>query len=150
MRAERRPHEPERVLMGDRRQVLASQWPGTGAAEHRPVAAGLPVAETPAGRPEVQPPAAGHRAERPGGADVGTAGDRRAGQGRAVAGCHHTVTGRPARVRSITRRRRSALSRTATASPPWCRPTSRVIAVYRPLTWPENSNGRELMLSYPG
>ena len=57
MRAERCPHKPERVLMGDRRQVLADEWPGAGMAEHGPVAAGLPVTKAPSDRQEVQPPA---------------------------------------------------------------------------------------------
>jgi len=76
MRAERCPHEPERVLVGDRHEVLTGERPGGGMAEHGPVAAGLPVTEPPGHWEEVQPPAVDYGAERSCGTDVGTTGDR--------------------------------------------------------------------------
>ena len=54
MRAERCPHKPERVLVGDRGQVLTGERPGAGVAEHGPVAAG------PRSR---KPPAAGRKGQ---------------------------------------------------------------------------------------
>src|SRR5262249_15435195 len=50
----------------------------------------------------------------------------------AVPGCHHTVTGCPAIVRSIPRRCRSVVSSTATAAPRYRMPTTLVFAAYRP------------------